>query len=262
MKKLILILLLVPFVLVEGQQKQNYFSAHANIFSVVFPTRFEQSKQRAGNFLLGGQYNYYVSDMFLLSGGLNFTWLEMNGRNKSTLPTGGLLGNTQFEVLAAYPFLGVSTAISETELFVKMGVSIFGKQNQLGSSKGWVLEGKAFTLVPLEIGANWKFTENWGLSASIMKNFGDKLKIDKKIYVNSPESEIDFLTFNIGLSYAFLSKHNNLQVQIDGLKNKNMQYDHEIDALKKTIEQQKDTIKEKTELLAEYNKQNVDNGNT
>lgn len=216
MKRMLLILLLVPFVLVQGQKKEDHISVHANIFSVVFPTGFDEGKERPGNLLIGGQYNYFLNDDFSIIGGLNLTWLEMNGRNKNIV-TNKLLWNTQFEVLALYFFLGANLDVGGTDIFLKIGASIFGKQNQLGTYKGWVLEGESYTLIPLEIGAKWNLNDNWGIISSIMGNFGDKISIDPAYYPGSVKKDIDFLSFNVGISYAFVPEHNEFQSKIDGL---------------------------------------------
>ena len=210
MKNILTVLLLFLCSISIFGQSNNGVSLHANIFSDFSSSEFDTPYSRPGNFLIGGQYNYFLNDKLSLNGGVNFLWMEISGEMKNS-------PQLQAEVFSPYLFLGVQYEINDFSIFTNIGSSIGGKQNQIGSSDGSVLNGKSIHLIPFTFGGKYKINNKLSIYLGYMSNFGEKIKI-------YDISQINFKGIDIGLSYNLFGKNkvvndsiNKLTKRIQGL---------------------------------------------
>lgn len=160
-------------------------SLHGDFFSTVFTYGFNQNYNHPGNFLLGGQYNYPLSTVVELNGGVDFLWIELYGRINSV--------NKQAEVFIPFVFGGAALNFDRWRIFGKIGLSIDESINDIGSGKGWTSSILNFYMGSLQFGITYPLYDALSLSTSAGYYFGDRIKFESKHLI--------FSTFNLGLSY-------------------------------------------------------------
>src|ERR1039457_5312677 len=80
-----LFLFLFAYSPISSAQNEG-ISLHGDFLSAVFSYGFDQQYPHPGNFQIGGQYNYPLSSIVELNGGIDLLWVELygslNGINK------------------------------------------------------------------------------------------------------------------------------------------------------------------------------------
>jgi hypothetical protein len=179
-----ILLFIFGFSSVSSAQNEG-ISIHGDICSAVFTYGFNQNYDHPGNFLLGGQYNYPISPMFELNGGFDFLWTELYGRIDNV--------NKQAEVFIPFIFGGAALNFDQWRIFGKVGVSLDGSVNTIGSGKGWVSSILNFYMGSVQFGIKYPIYNALSVSTSAGYYFGDRIKIETK--------HVIFSTINLGLSY-------------------------------------------------------------
>jgi hypothetical protein len=160
-------------------------SLHGDFCSAVFIYGFSQSYDHPGNFSLGVQYNYPLSQRFEFNGGFDFLWAELYGRINNV--------NKQAEVFIPFLFGGAALNYNQWRIFGRVGVSLGESSNKIGSGKGWVSSIMNFYMGALQFGIQYPIHDALSISTSAGYYFGDRIKVDSK--------RIIFSTINLGLNY-------------------------------------------------------------
>jgi hypothetical protein len=180
------LILLITFTFCPFNSPQNKgISIHGDFCSAVFTYGFSQSYDHPGNFSLGVQYNYPLSQRVELNGGFDFLWAELYGRINNV--------NKQAEVFIPFVFGGVALNYDQWKIFGKVGVSLGESSNNIGSGKGWVSSILNFYMGALQFGIQYPIHDALSVSTSAGYYFGDRIKVDSK--------RIIFSTINLGLNY-------------------------------------------------------------
>jgi hypothetical protein len=197
------------FILCPFNFPQNKgISLHGDFCSAVFAYGFNQSYGHPGNFLLGVQYNYPVSQRVELNGGFDFLWTELYGRINNI--------NKQTEVFIPFVFGGATLNYDQWKIFGKVGVSLGESSNNLGSGKGWVSSIMNFYMGTLQFGILYQIYDAISLSTSAGYYFGDRIKVDSKLII--------FSTINLGLNYNLFRSNNILPVIEKGIEDYKEKY--------------------------------------
>jgi hypothetical protein len=160
-------------------------SLHGDFFSTVFTYGFNQNYDHPGNFLLGGQYNYPLSTLFELNGGIDFLWVELYGRINNI--------NKQAEVFLPFIFGGAALNFDHWRIFGKIGLSLDESVNDIGSGNGWTSSTLNFYMGSLQFGITYPLYDALSFSTSACYYFGDRIKFES--------NHLIFSTINLGLSY-------------------------------------------------------------
>ncbi|MDR3611734.1 MAG: hypothetical protein P4L27_14285 [Ignavibacteriaceae bacterium] len=160
-------------------------SIHGDFFSGTFVYGFTQNYDHPGNFLLGGQYNYPVSPLFELTGGLDFLWVELYGRVNNV--------NKEAEVFIPFITGGAALNFDQWRIFGKVGYSLAGSVNNIGSGKGWVSSILDFNMGSFQFGIKYPIYNELSLSTSACYYFGQRIPIES--------NHVIFSSVNLGLSY-------------------------------------------------------------
>lgn len=198
MKKLFLFfLLLVPFCFAQNDE----FSIHGNFLSIVSSSGFDEAKARAGNFMLGGEYSYYLSSGISLVGGADLLWQELNGRKKISNSTE--MHSSIVEVLSGVLSLGFNFKLADDYMFFLKGGYASGYQNYSGTAKGFILSGDPFNGTLLLGGLKYNLTSNLTFNTSVIYNLSSNLFT---VYPNQePLKNLKFYSISFGLGYNFFA---------------------------------------------------------
>jgi hypothetical protein len=178
---LFLIFIFTPFCSAQDEG----ISIHGDFFSGTFVYGFSQNYDHPGNFLLGGQYNYPVAPRVELNGGFDLLWVELYGQ----------INNLNKEVEVFIPFVtgGAALNFDEWRIFGKIGYSLAGSVNNIGSGKGWVSSILDFKMGSLQFGIKCPIYNSLSLSTSASYYFGRRIQIES--------NHVIFSSINMGLSY-------------------------------------------------------------
>jgi hypothetical protein len=169
----------------SSAQNEGGVSIHADFFSTVFTYGYDHNYNHPGNFLLGGQYNYPVSPLFEINGGLDIQWMELYGKIGDV--------HKQAEVFIPFVFAGAALNFDDWRVFGKLGVSLGETTNILGSGKGWNSSILDFYMGTFQFGIKFPIYNALSLSTSAGYYFNDRIKVETR--------KVIFSTFNVGLSY-------------------------------------------------------------
>jgi hypothetical protein len=176
-------------------------SIHGDFFSGAFVYGFDQNYDHPGNFLLGVQYNYPATSLLEFNGGLDFLWVELYGSIKGQ--------NKQTEVFIPFIFGGAALNFDQWKIFGKIGYSLSGSVNVIGSRQGWVSSILNFNMGSFQLGLLFPVTDVLSISTSGGYYFGHKIQVET--------SNVTFSTFNIGLNYNLFSSKAPQPVLVQGV---------------------------------------------
>jgi hypothetical protein len=197
---ILLIILLFTIAPVSSAQNEG-ISVHGDFFSGAFVYGFDQNYDHPGNFLLGAQYNFPTSSLVEFNGGLDFLWVELYGSIKGQ--------NKQTEVFIPFIFGGAALNFDQWKIFGKIGYSLSGSVNVIGSRQGWVSSILNFNMGSFQLGLQFPITDALAISTSGGYYFGKKIQIETK--------NVTFSTFNIGLNYNLFSTRTTPPVIVQGV---------------------------------------------